>query len=160
MAQVYSIWRQVSRWHRRETARTFPSDCPNHPNSLPRRPGAGLFLGRALSRAPRGSRKTQADLPGHCLSSRPARSSSPWLIGSGKSCARPSDKKQAEYRDLGVREYWIVDRFRRQMTVYAWRGGKWGKRVIAEAETHTTALLPGFTPELRRLLAFSDRHQK
>jgi len=32
--------------------------------------------------------------------------------------------------------------------------------VITEAETYTTALLPGFTLELRRLLTFSDRHQK
>jgi len=38
---------------------------------------------------------------------------------------RDYDEKQAEYRD-GVREYWIVDRFRRHMTVYAWAAGSGG----------------------------------
>ena len=26
--------------------------------------------------------------------------------------------KQAEYREIGVREYWVIDRFRRTLTVY------------------------------------------
>jgi hypothetical protein len=46
------------------------------------------------------------------------------------------------------------------MTVYSWRGGEWGKRVINEAESYATGILPGFTLDLRRLLGFSDRHHK
>ena len=77
---------------------------------------------------------------------------------------RPADQrrdyevKQIEYRDLGVKEYWIIDRFRRSMTVYSWRGGKWAKRTLRESATYTTPILPGFKLDLKRLLAVADRH--
>jgi Uma2 family endonuclease len=78
--------------------------------------------------------------------------------------ARPADQrrdyeeKRIEYRDLGVKEYWIVDRFRRNMTVYFWRGARWTKRLVAESDVYRTPLLPGFELPLSELFAISDRY--
>ncbi|MBI4601033.1 MAG: Uma2 family endonuclease [Planctomycetes bacterium] len=73
---------------------------------------------------------------------------------------RDYEEKQLEYRDLGVKEYWIIDRFRRQMTVYSWQGRRWAKRVLREGEVYTTEILPGFRLDLKRLLAVADRHRE
>lgn len=79
--------------------------------------------------------------------------------------SRPADQrrdyleKQLEYRDIGVREYWIIDRFSRSMTVYFWNGPEWDKRVIGEGETYRTDLLPGFELPLGKLLAVSDKYR-
>lgn len=72
---------------------------------------------------------------------------------------RDYDEKRVEYRDAGVAEYWIIDRFRRTMTVYSWRGKRWVKRTIAEQEKYATPLLPGFKLELQRLLAVADKYR-
>ena len=71
---------------------------------------------------------------------------------------RDYEQKKIEYRDLGVREYWIIDHFRRTMTVYLWRGKRWMKRTIREADTYRTGLLPGFELELDKLLAIADQY--
>jgi Uma2 family endonuclease len=73
---------------------------------------------------------------------------------------RDYEEKKAEYRDIGVREYWIIDRFRRLLTVYHRRGTRWAKRVIPEAETYRTPLLPGFELPLAKLLAVSDQYEE
>ena len=57
---------------------------------------------------------------------------------------RDYDEKKIEYRDAGVKEYWIFDRFRRTLTVYYWRGKRCTKKIVSEEETYSTALLPGF----------------
>lgn len=78
--------------------------------------------------------------------------------------SRPADQRRdykekvAEYRDLGVQEYWIIDRFGRAMTVYCWRGKKWTKRTIGESDMYRTKLLPGFDLPLANLFALSDRY--
>jgi Uma2 family endonuclease len=78
--------------------------------------------------------------------------------------SRPADQRRdykekvTEYRDLGVQEYWIIDRFRRTMTVYHWRGKKWAKRTIRESGKYRTQLLPGFVLPLAGLFALSDRY--
>jgi Uma2 family endonuclease len=72
---------------------------------------------------------------------------------------RDYDEKKLEYRDLGVQEYWIIDRFRRTMTVYSWRGQRWAKRTIRETDTYRTPLLPGFELPLGRLFAVSDEYR-
>jgi Uma2 family endonuclease len=80
--------------------------------------------------------------------------------------ARPADtrrdyeEKKIEYRDLGVKEYWIIDRFRRTMTLYSWRGMKWIRRTIAERDVYRTPLLPGFELPLARLFAIIDRYRE
>ena len=71
---------------------------------------------------------------------------------------RDYDEKRIEYRDLSVQEYWIIDRFRRAMTAYSWRGKRWVKRVVKEGETYTTPLLPGFELSVARLLAVADKY--
>jgi Uma2 family endonuclease len=65
-------------------------------------------------------------------------------------------EKRDEYMVLGVKEYWIIDRFERTLTVYARQGKRVKKRVIHEGETYTTALLPGFELPLSRLLTLAD----
>jgi Uma2 family endonuclease len=73
---------------------------------------------------------------------------------------RDYEEKKIEYRDLGVKEYWIIDRFRRTMTVYSWKGAKWIKRTIPEQDTYRTGLLPGFELPLAKLFAISDRYRR
>ena len=73
---------------------------------------------------------------------------------------RDYEEKKNEYRDIGVREYWIVDRFRRTLTVYHRRGARWVKRLVQEDETYRTPLLPGFELPLAKLLAITDQYQE
>jgi Uma2 family endonuclease len=64
--------------------------------------------------------------------------------------------KQAEYREIGVREYWVVDRFRRSLTVYVFGGEKDEVHLIPEGQKYAPPLLPGFELDVARLLAFAD----
>jgi Uma2 family endonuclease len=69
---------------------------------------------------------------------------------------RDYETKRDEYLAIGVREYWIIDRFQRIMTVYLNRPEGVASRVIPEAETYQTDLLPGFILPIARLLARAD----
>lgn len=69
---------------------------------------------------------------------------------------RDYEQKREEYATLGTAEYWIIDRFRRTMTVCF---GNESTRVVAESETYTTERLPGFELPLGKLLAFADRYK-
>ena len=60
--------------------------------------------------------------------------------------------KRQEYEEIGVREYWVIDRFRRQMTVF--RGPD--TQIIPESEIYRTDLLPGFELDLAKLFAKAD----
>jgi Uma2 family endonuclease len=64
--------------------------------------------------------------------------------------------KRDEYLSAGVLEYWIIDRFRRRMTVVRGRAEQVTEMVITEQETYTTPLLPGFALPLAQLLAVAD----
>ena len=68
--------------------------------------------------------------------------------------------KRAEYREIGVQEYWVIDRFRRTMTVYIFSGESDQVRVIPENQNYETPLLPGFELPLGRLLKLADRWAK
>jgi Uma2 family endonuclease len=68
--------------------------------------------------------------------------------------------KRDEFREIGVREYWVVDRFRRSLTVYRFDGEKDEELHIPEDKTYETPLLPGFVLDLKRLLALADRWAK
>ena len=63
-------------------------------------------------------------------------------------------EKRQEYADAGVREYWIIDRFRRTMTIFC---GTDQEQVIPENDDYRTDLLPGFQLPLARLLSIADR---
>jgi len=66
---------------------------------------------------------------------------------------RDYDEKRQEYLGIGVKEYWVIDRFRRLMTVFRPDGAE---QQIGEQEVFHTPLLPGFELPLHRLLALSD----
>lgn len=69
---------------------------------------------------------------------------------------RDYEEKRDEYLAIGVREYWIIDRFERSLVVYSKQGGKVKRRLVREKHTYTTDLLPGFELPLARLLALAD----
>jgi Uma2 family endonuclease len=64
--------------------------------------------------------------------------------------------KRDEYMRAGVREYWIIDRFRRRMTVVRGGADAVTEILITEPEMYTTPLLPGFELQLAQLLAVAD----
>ena len=55
------------------------------------------------------------------------------------------DQKRDEYLAMGVREYWIVDRFARCLTVHRLSGTDKEQLILTELrDVYTTRLLPGF----------------
>jgi Uma2 family endonuclease len=70
---------------------------------------------------------------------------------------RDYEEKRHEYGASGIREYWIFDRFRRTLTVVTYTGPQETERVIQEAQTYESLLLPGFVIPLGRILAAADR---
>ena len=68
--------------------------------------------------------------------------------------------KRAEYREIGVHEYWVIDRFRRTLTVYIFSGESDQVRVIPENQSYESPLLPGFELPLGLLLKLTDRWSK
>ncbi len=73
---------------------------------------------------------------------------------------RDYEEKRRQYLELGVTEYWIIDRFRRTMTVFRRNppvSGPESVATITESQTYRTDLLPGFELPLGRLLAVADR---
>jgi Uma2 family endonuclease len=64
--------------------------------------------------------------------------------------------KKREYKEIRIKEYWIIDRFRRTMTIIINEPGRSGELVIREKEIYRTPLLPGFELPLARLLAVAD----
>ena len=62
----------------------------------------------------------------------------------------------ASSAEAGIAEYWIIDRFRRSMTVYRQPTEAVSKLVVEQGEVYTTPLLPGFELPLSRLLAEAE----
>jgi Uma2 family endonuclease len=65
--------------------------------------------------------------------------------------------KKRDYMAVGVKEYWIIDRFQRTLTVISKVGGKIIEKAIPESRSYRTPLLPGFELPLAQLLAMADR---
>jgi Uma2 family endonuclease len=65
--------------------------------------------------------------------------------------------KRDEYMAVGVKEYWIIDRFRRTLTVYRADGSE---TTITEKKTYRTPLLPGFVLNVARLFAVADQWKR
>jgi Uma2 family endonuclease len=77
------------------------------------------------------------------------------FVSAGKRNAiRDYETKRDEYLSVGVIEYWIIDRFRRVLTVHR----KTAKRpiVVNELETYETKLLPGFVLHLDEIMVAAD----
>ena len=68
--------------------------------------------------------------------------------------------KRAEYREVGVRQYWVIDRFKRTLTCSDFGGEKDQEQVFKEGQAFETPPLPGFVLDLKRLLSFADRWAK
>jgi Uma2 family endonuclease len=68
---------------------------------------------------------------------------------------RDYQDKRKEYLELGCREYWVIDRFQRRLTVYR---TDQEPIVIEEGQNYETSQLPGFQLPLARLLKFADLH--
>ncbi len=69
---------------------------------------------------------------------------------------RDYEVKQQEYGAIGVAEYWIIDRFRRTMTVVQYVDGQATESVVIEGQVYTTERLPGFGLAVQRLFAEAD----
>jgi Uma2 family endonuclease len=69
---------------------------------------------------------------------------------------RDYEEKRREYLALGVREYWIIDRFDRRMTVFRNDPAGPAEVVVKADETYRTPLLPGFGLPLAKLLKVAD----
>jgi len=79
------------------------------------------------------------------------------FVSAGKrNNVRDYEEKRRDYMKLGIKEYWIIDRFRRTMTVIRNRPSRPRPLVIKENEIYMTPLLPGFELPLARLLALAD----
>ena len=70
---------------------------------------------------------------------------------------RDYETTRDEYLAIGIREYWIINRFDRTLTVWAKTASGRRKRVIREPQTYHTDLLPGFELPLKRLLELATR---
>jgi Uma2 family endonuclease len=80
-----------------------------------------------------------------------------WVSESKRDWQRDYQEKRQEYRDIGIREYWIFDRFRRTLTVYRGPGEAPEEVIVPEGQTYRTPLLPGLELPLAQLLAVADR---
>lgn len=73
---------------------------------------------------------------------------------------RDYEEKRKEYPAAGVKEYWIIDPFKRILTVCVKRRGKVVDQVFQEHEIYRTDLLPGFELPIRRLLDLAAAYEK
>ena len=61
-------------------------------------------------------------------------------------------EKRADYQKIGVREYVIVDRFDKKVTVLTLGEGGYQERVLTSADTYRSPLFPGFEVRLAEVL--------
>lgn len=58
--------------------------------------------------------------------------------------------------DEGIQEFWLFDRFKRQLTVFHRRGGMDQEQVVPGTESCTTPLLPGFELPFGQILSRAE----
>jgi len=78
-------------------------------------------------------------------------------VVSPSSKTRDYQEKRQDYLDYGIREYWIVDPLRRQLTVLIRQGegvnSAWAERVLHDADVIESPLLPGLAARVADLWA-------
>ncbi len=120
--------------------RTMPErTVPGTPNR--RRCDRAIWTG--LGRVP----DTQKDIPSIVVE---------FVSAQRRDILRDYELKRDEYLTAGVQEYWVIDRFRRTMTVYRKSPSGPVPELVTETETYQTDLLPGFELPLSRLLTKAD----
>ncbi len=70
---------------------------------------------------------------------------------------RDYETRRVEHSQIGVREYWIIDRFHRRITQVRFAEEGETETTLEEVATLTPPLLPGFGLPLARLFAVADR---
>lgn len=77
------------------------------------------------------------------------------FVSEGKrNLKRDYEVKRRENQAIGIREYWVIDRFERMMTVYRLDGTE---TTVVEGDGYRCELLPGFELGISSLLAAADR---
>lgn len=61
-------------------------------------------------------------------------------------------EKRDEYLALGIREYWVINRFQRNLTIFRMGGSGLEELTIVGHQVYRPALLPGFELPIGRLL--------
>jgi Uma2 family endonuclease len=80
------------------------------------------------------------------------------LVSKGKTNQeRDYVAKRAEYREIGVKESWVIDRFSKTMTVSIFAADGDHRLVIPANQTYATPCLPGYELPLHRLLELAER---
>ena len=74
------------------------------------------------------------------------------VSGGGDDRKRDYVDKRAEYLQIGVKEYVIVDRFERRVTVLRRVRGKFSEEHLGPDDTYTTSLLPGLKIPLNGII--------
>lgn len=120
--------------------KTLPERYIHLPNSR-RRPDRVLWIG--LGRRP----NTRTDVPTIAIE----------FVSSGRrSWMRDYIEKRDEYLAVGVKEYWVIDRFRREMSVYTPGPEEPREKLVQEHDVFETPLLPGFQLPLANILSAAD----
>lgn len=71
------------------------------------------------------------------------------VVSPGKvSRARDYVEKRADYRRFGVREYVVIDRFRRTVTVLTLEPAGYSERILSVEDSYESPLLPGLVVPL------------
>ncbi len=65
-------------------------------------------------------------------------------------------EKREEYWKFGVREYWIIDAYRRELLVLRRGGGEWSARHIRPPKVYKTRLLPGLEFDCAAVFAAAE----
>jgi Uma2 family endonuclease len=68
--------------------------------------------------------------------------------------------KRKDYAKAKLKEYWIIDRFRRIMTVIRYTGRGQQVQVVAENQAYRTPLLPGFKLPPAQILQAADQRSR
>jgi Uma2 family endonuclease len=79
------------------------------------------------------------------------------FVSPGKAAyVRDYEQKRDEYLELGVREYWVLDRFDHTLSVFR-PGMPW--LIVKVDEVYTTDLLPGFNLAVKRIMTAADEYR-
>jgi Uma2 family endonuclease len=65
---------------------------------------------------------------------------------------RDYQEKPIDYLRMGIREYVIIDRFRKQVTVLTRAADLFEERVLGWSDEYASPLLPGFSVKLREVM--------